>query len=313
MITIVARGSAQADRVRGPRGACPGPGRSVQKRGRKRLVRLLCRPRGPREVHVHRGLERSGRDRPPQREPPFPGLRGEGSTVIRRSARHRPVSETHLHRRFGDGRRPRMCPRRQPLRGDRRRYESPAGSPPGWGWGQQPYPRSMVDASTIRHRGTVPLRHLSGTPAPVLLSPGSCSSAPVTLQAPTHLAGSACSVSYPYLRRWRRPRCRKRPLSTTISAGRREPTTLGTIMTKTNIPAKGAIVQRDMETYAIHPHIPGGFADPALLRKIADVAEKYGAKYLNSPAPSASSSSASARRTWTPPGTSSTTPPRPSA
>lgn len=51
-------------------------------------------------------------------------------------------------------------------------------------------------------------------------------------------------------------------------------------MTKTNIPAKGAIVQRDMETFAIHPHIPGGFADPALLRKIADVAEKYGAKYL---------------------------------
>jgi len=51
-------------------------------------------------------------------------------------------------------------------------------------------------------------------------------------------------------------------------------------MTKTNIPAKGAIVQRDMETFGIHPHIPGGFADPALLRKIADVAEKYGAKYV---------------------------------
>ncbi len=51
-------------------------------------------------------------------------------------------------------------------------------------------------------------------------------------------------------------------------------------MTKTNIPAKGAIVQRDMETYGIHPHIPGGFASPALLRKIADVAEKYGAKYI---------------------------------
>lgn len=51
-------------------------------------------------------------------------------------------------------------------------------------------------------------------------------------------------------------------------------------MTKTNIPAKGAIVQRDMERFGIHPHIPGGFADPALLRKIADVAEKYGAKYV---------------------------------
>lgn len=35
-----------------------------------------------------------------------------------------------------------------------------------------------------------------------------------------------------------------------------------------------------METFAIHPHIPGGFAEPALLRKIADVAEKYGAKFV---------------------------------
>jgi NAD(P)H-nitrite reductase large subunit len=52
------------------------------------------------------------------------------------------------------------------------------------------------------------------------------------------------------------------------------------IMTKTNIPEKGAIIQRDMETFSISPHIPGGFADPALLRKIADVAEKYGAKFV---------------------------------
>ncbi len=52
------------------------------------------------------------------------------------------------------------------------------------------------------------------------------------------------------------------------------------IMAKTNIPEKGAIVQRDMETFSVSPHIPGGFADPALLRKIADVAEKYGAKYV---------------------------------
>lgn len=50
-------------------------------------------------------------------------------------------------------------------------------------------------------------------------------------------------------------------------------------MTKTNIPEKGAIIQRDMETFSILPHIPGGFATPALLRKIADVAEKYGAKF----------------------------------
>jgi NAD(P)H-nitrite reductase large subunit len=51
-------------------------------------------------------------------------------------------------------------------------------------------------------------------------------------------------------------------------------------MTKTNIPEKGAIIQRDLETFSISPHIPGGFADPALLRKIADVAEKYGAKFV---------------------------------
>jgi len=40
---------------------------------------------------------------------------------------------------------------------------------------------------------------------------------------------------------------------------------------------KGAIVQRDKETFAIAPHIPGGIATPDLLRKIADVSEKYGA------------------------------------
>ena len=51
-------------------------------------------------------------------------------------------------------------------------------------------------------------------------------------------------------------------------------------MAKANIPEKGAIIQRDMETFSISPHIPGGFADPALLRKIADVAEKYGAKFV---------------------------------
>lgn len=43
---------------------------------------------------------------------------------------------------------------------------------------------------------------------------------------------------------------------------------------------KGAIVQRDRETFAIAPHIPGGIIDPAGLRKIADVAEKYHAKAL---------------------------------
>ncbi len=43
---------------------------------------------------------------------------------------------------------------------------------------------------------------------------------------------------------------------------------------------KGAIVQRDKETYAIAPHIPGGIIDPAGLRRIADVALKYHAKVL---------------------------------
>ncbi len=38
---------------------------------------------------------------------------------------------------------------------------------------------------------------------------------------------------------------------------------------------KGAILQRDKETYAIAPHIPCGFVTPQLLRTIADVAEKY--------------------------------------
>jgi NAD(P)H-nitrite reductase large subunit len=52
------------------------------------------------------------------------------------------------------------------------------------------------------------------------------------------------------------------------------------IMAKGNIPEKGAIIQRDRETYSISPHIAGGFVEPAMLRKIADVAEKYDAKYV---------------------------------
>jgi NAD(P)H-nitrite reductase large subunit len=52
------------------------------------------------------------------------------------------------------------------------------------------------------------------------------------------------------------------------------------LKTAKDLPEKGAIVQRDMETYAIAPHIPGGIIDPAGLRKIADVAEKYHAKVL---------------------------------
>ncbi|MFO8082739.1 MAG: NAD(P)/FAD-dependent oxidoreductase [Desulfobacterales bacterium] len=43
---------------------------------------------------------------------------------------------------------------------------------------------------------------------------------------------------------------------------------------------KGAILQRDGETYAIAPHIPCGVVTPQLLRKIANVAENYNAKAL---------------------------------
>jgi len=38
---------------------------------------------------------------------------------------------------------------------------------------------------------------------------------------------------------------------------------------------KGAIVQKDRETFAIVPHLPGGICSPEVLRKIADAAEKY--------------------------------------
>jgi len=44
---------------------------------------------------------------------------------------------------------------------------------------------------------------------------------------------------------------------------------------KKDILEKGAILQRDRQTYAIAPHIPGGFTDTATLRKICDVADRY--------------------------------------
>jgi len=37
---------------------------------------------------------------------------------------------------------------------------------------------------------------------------------------------------------------------------------------------KGAIPQRDGQTYAVNPHIPCGLITPELLRRLADVAEK---------------------------------------
>lgn len=49
---------------------------------------------------------------------------------------------------------------------------------------------------------------------------------------------------------------------------------------KQDIQEKGAIIQRDRETYAIAPHIPGGITNSATLRKIADVADKYQALAL---------------------------------
>ncbi|OQX62863.1 MAG: sulfite reductase [Desulfococcus sp. 4484_241] len=40
---------------------------------------------------------------------------------------------------------------------------------------------------------------------------------------------------------------------------------------------KGAVLQRDRQTYAVAPHIPCGVVTPEVLRKVADVAEKYNA------------------------------------
>ncbi|MBN2645141.1 MAG: NAD(P)/FAD-dependent oxidoreductase [Desulfuromonadaceae bacterium] len=49
---------------------------------------------------------------------------------------------------------------------------------------------------------------------------------------------------------------------------------------KKDLLEKGAVLQRDKETFAVAPHIPGGITNPAQLRKIADVAEKYQAQAL---------------------------------
>lgn len=44
---------------------------------------------------------------------------------------------------------------------------------------------------------------------------------------------------------------------------------------KHNLPEKGAVLQRDLETYAVKAHMPGGFTSPAALRTVADIAERY--------------------------------------
>lgn len=43
---------------------------------------------------------------------------------------------------------------------------------------------------------------------------------------------------------------------------------------------QGAVLQRDGKTFAIAPHIPCGLVTPSLLRKIADVAERYNCQAL---------------------------------
>ncbi len=49
---------------------------------------------------------------------------------------------------------------------------------------------------------------------------------------------------------------------------------------KEDIFEKGAIIQRDKQTFAVAPHIPGGFISVADFRKLVDTAEKYGAAAL---------------------------------
>ena len=49
---------------------------------------------------------------------------------------------------------------------------------------------------------------------------------------------------------------------------------------KKDIVEKGAIIQRDKETYAVAPHIPAGITTPAMLRRIAAVAERYQARSI---------------------------------
>jgi len=43
---------------------------------------------------------------------------------------------------------------------------------------------------------------------------------------------------------------------------------------------QGVVLQRDRQSYAIAPHLPCGMVTPAILRRIADVAERYGCQAL---------------------------------
>ena len=49
---------------------------------------------------------------------------------------------------------------------------------------------------------------------------------------------------------------------------------------KEDILEKGAIIQRDEKTYAVAPHIPGGFISVADFRKLVDTAGKYQAEAM---------------------------------
>ncbi|MBI5585191.1 MAG: NAD(P)/FAD-dependent oxidoreductase [Deltaproteobacteria bacterium] len=51
-------------------------------------------------------------------------------------------------------------------------------------------------------------------------------------------------------------------------------------MAREDLPAKGAILQRDEETYAIPIDLPGGVMDLPSARRIAEVAQKYQARTL---------------------------------
>lgn len=51
-------------------------------------------------------------------------------------------------------------------------------------------------------------------------------------------------------------------------------------MSKSDLLEKGAVLQRDKESYAVVPHLPGGLVTPEQLRRIADVAEKFQAQAL---------------------------------
>ena len=49
---------------------------------------------------------------------------------------------------------------------------------------------------------------------------------------------------------------------------------------KEDILEKGAIIQRDQQTFAVAPHIPGGFISVDQFAKIVDTAEKHNAQTL---------------------------------